>query len=280
MGEELLDALHAHARLLELIEDLRELLNRPEEHREIQAERDDRTLGRVAAGHQRGPHGQDRGLRELSEQVHTGEVQAHGRLSQRAQPHVAGGLCTQPPLHHRAVVISLGGRQSRQSLLEGGVDFRDLGAGASIQPRGNPPEDPRGDDDGRHEGQDDGREREVSGEEHDGDAHQHRHRRDRLRQPRLQERRQRVDVRGQARHDLARRPRLEPGEIHRLHVPEHPRAQREEQPLAGEGGEDRIGAHRRPAHEHHAQGDEAGGDENPDVTRGHACVEGAAHKRG
>ena len=132
-------------------------------------------------------------------------------------------------------------------LLHVGVDDRDPLARLGVGARRQHPEPERRRDQHRQHGERDQRQLRVGDQQRDRDPDDREQADDRLGEPGLQERRQRVDVRGHPRHDPARQLALVVVEPEPLQVGVAAHAQQVEQALAGPRGHHGLRRRRPPS---------------------------------
>src|SRR5699024_2614912 len=107
---------------------------------QVHDKRHEHTGGEVTVGDAGGPDAEDQGGGDLRDGVDTGEVDGDGGLGVGAQASVTLGLGGELGEGERGAAVHLGGTQTVDVLLEGGVDGTDLLPGAGVQARGDPAE--------------------------------------------------------------------------------------------------------------------------------------------
>ena len=223
--EQLGDARDRDLRLLVRVEHLRQLLNRREEQVEIQQERDDVGHGHRPVRHEHAADTQHDDARDVGEEVDEREVDRDESLRVDAGIAVSGGHGLEILLVALLAHERLRHAHARQSLLQVGVDGRDVLACRFVRTRRLMTEPQRGDDQGRqHHAGYDGEAR-VDEHERDADTDERDEVDERVHQAVLEQLRQRVDVGRHAGHDPTRHLVLVVVDAESLQVREHLDAQ-------------------------------------------------------
>ncbi len=226
--------------LLPRVEDLGELLDRREEHVDVEDEGDQRAAGQVPVDDQPGPHAEDDRVRHGGEELHEREVRRHQPLGRHPGVQVVAAQPVEVPHRRTLVDERLRLPDAREALLEVGVDDRDPLAGDVVEPGRTAPEQPGCGGQRHHDGQGAQAELEVEDQQGDTDADERHERDQRQQQAVLDQRLELVDVGRHPGHDPAGHLALVVVQREPLHLGPDPDPQREHDPLGRAAGHERL----------------------------------------
>lgn len=255
LAQQLLDAAEGDGRLLVTVEDLGELLDGGEEQLDVEEVGDQGADGQRAVVDPARSDDDHGGGRDRGQQLDEREVDGDQPLT--AHPGLAVVVAVLGVAGGPVVLAAEGldDAEAGDGLLEVGVDGADACPGQFVRLDAAAPEEDRADDQHGQGGEDDQGELDVQDEQRDHDAEEGDHGDEGGDQPGLEERGERVHVRGHPGHDPAGQLPLVVVEAEPLELGEDLQAERVEDPLAGPAGHPDLAGLRHPLDEHDDQRD-------------------------